>query len=101
MLILSTTYLIEDSEAESWKLWMKSTFLCLLQDSSADAQRIVFCKVHTDAQQDGQTFSLQVQFDNLDLLDQFARSTYPACEQAMNRRFAGKFLVFQTVLEEV
>lgn len=101
MLILSTTYLVENSNAESWKLWVKTTFLGMLEDSCADARRIIFCHVHTDAQQDGQTFSLQVQFDNMEALDRFSRGSFPLCEQAMNRRFAGKFLVFQTILEEI
>lgn len=101
MLILSTTYLIEDSAAESWKLWMKSVFLTLVQDSCADARNILLCKVHADSQQDGQTFSLQIQFDTLGSLELFSRNSYPICEQAMNKRFAGKFLMFQTVLEQI
>ncbi len=101
MLILSTTFLVEERVADSWQLWVKSIFLSLLHESPVGAEKILFCKVHSDAQQDGQTFSLQIQFDHLDALDRYSHEVYSSCEQVMNRKFGGTYLVFQTVLEEL
>lgn len=101
MLILSTTFLVDESVADVWKQWVKAVFITYLCESSAEAGQVLFCKVHTDAQQDGQTFSLQIQFANLESLERFSHEIYPQCEQLMNRKFSGNFLSFQTVLEPI
>lgn len=100
MFIVNTSFLVETAIEAKWSRWTKENFVPMLR-SVQGAGEIVFCKVLSNADEQGETYSLQIRFVKSALANAFITQEFGKLIPQMDKQFSGRFLLFQTLMGEV
>lgn len=96
MYIYNTTFNVATSVASDFLEWMKSECQPTAKQFS---QHVKFLHVHTQ-QEDCETYTLQVECDNLVSLSRYEKEAFIKLMESLRVKFGKDVLPFSTLLEE-
>jgi len=100
MYVCNTTYNVADDLAKEWALWMKLSFVPLI-DETGIANAVLY-KVLVEEELGGQTFACMIQCKDKEQFDKFEVNYLMRFDDIMTERFGvEKCLKFRTYLSEV
>lgn len=98
MIIYNVTVNIHESAHDTWMQWTKNAYIPgMLATGKFDKARIV--KVLVEEEMGGQTYSLQFETENKELLEQFYKEDFDRFENEAKKLFGELMLTFKTELE--
>jgi Domain of unknown function (DUF4286) len=99
MILLSETYNIDLDTADEWLAWMKKKYVPLVEATNLTIGFRIF-KLLTEIDNGGVTYSCQSYFADLEDCETFHERHLLNLQIAINQAFKGKYVTFQTMLEE-
>ncbi len=96
--IISLTVKVESSVSDKWKAWAVDFFIPHLTHSST-GKNIVFTRVVSMNDPDGETYSIQVTVDGQPGVSRFEQQGMPEFIYMANNLFTGQVVFFKTLLE--
>lgn len=100
MLIHNTTYIIETQYSEGFINWMRNTFVPNVMQSGFPKEFKIL-KLLTELDNGGVTYSIQFSFDSSDGFVVFENEYWDDFQATIDKRYAGKYASFSTLLEEM
>ena len=98
MYIYNVTINIDESVHQEWLQWMKEKHIIdVLKTGCFTAARVL--KVLAD--DEGVTYSVQYDFDNMEIYDKYCAEFAPALQKEHMDRYSNKFVAHRTLLERV
>lgn len=99
MVILNTTYIVEERSAKQWEQWVKQTFIASIISEQKTVTDARLFHVIADTNTEGKSYSFQLTFNSIPELEAFATGAYHQFAAVMDKKFPGEFLLFQSVLK--
>lgn len=96
--IISLTVKVESSVSDKWKAWVTDFFIPHLSHSST-GKNIVFTRVISMKEPDGDTYSIQITVDGQSGVSRFEQQGMPEFIYMVNNLFTGQVVFFKTLLE--
>ena len=96
--IISLTVKVDSSVSDKWKAWAVDFFIPHLTHSST-GKNIVFTRVVSMNDPDGETYSIQVTVDGQPGVSRFEQQGMPEFIYMANNLFTGQVVFFKTLLE--
>lgn len=96
--IISLTVKVESSVSDKWKAWATDFFIPHLTHSST-GKNIVFTRVISMKDPDGETYSIQITVDGQSGVSRFEQQGMPEFIYMVNNLFTGQVVFFKTLLE--
>ena len=98
MVIYNTTYNVDTDIHKAWLVWVKAEFIPRLYDTGVIVKHI-FSKILVEEDMGGITYSLQLFTPSMIMLRAYQDNHKAILESEMIRKFNGKFVSFNTILE--
>lgn len=100
MYVCNTTYNVADQLAKEWVLWVKLSFIPLIEETGL--AKTMFYQVLVEEEMGGQTFALMIQSKDKQTFDNFEVNYLIRLDEIMYARFnPEQCLKFRTYLLEV
>ena len=100
MIIFNTTYHVEDEILDDYILFMKENYI-ITAASSGFLYEPRFCRIHSQHEESGSSYSLQFKVKNVDTLNHWFATEGQTLQREMSTRFGNKALGFVTLMEEI
>ena len=96
--IVNLTAKVDESVCDKWKAWVVDFFIPHLTHTST-AKNVVFTRVISMKEPDGDTFSIQITVDGQAGVSRFEQQGMPEFIYMVNSLFTGQIVFFKTLLE--
>lgn len=100
MILYNTTYSVADEIAPDWLRWMKVFYLPAVMATNLPTGHKVL-RLLTELDNGGVTFSVQLDFRDMDDYLMYLSLHDAAMQQRIHHRFSNQFVSFNTLLEDV
>ena len=100
MILHNTTYSIAIETAPDWLRWMKAFQLPAVMATGLPAGHKIL-RLLTELDNGGVTYSVQLNFSTIANYEAYRTQHTNALQQRIQHRFGGRFVSFDTLLEEV
>lgn len=97
MLLINETFSVDINHSEEWLQWIQETYIPLLKDSNL-MEKFTLSQVNNSDIQGARSFALQFVVTSEGKMTIWKENLEPQLKQQLNRKFAGRFASFQTVL---
>ncbi|GAA4444424.1 hypothetical protein GCM10023091_34510 [Ravibacter arvi] len=98
MIIHNTTYSVAPPAEAKWVLWVQEHHVPAIH-ALPGVSSCRFLKLLTEVEQDGITYTIQVELADLDAGEAFLQAHDPVFQAEMQEHFPGQVLYFQTLLK--
>lgn len=100
MIIFNTTFHVEDGVLDSYIHFIKETYI-IIAVGSGFLHEPRFCRIHSQHEESGSSYSLQFKVKNVDTLNHWFATEGQSLQDELTKRFGNKALGFVTLLEEI
>jgi hypothetical protein len=100
MIIFNTTFHVEDNVLDDYLRFMKDTYITKASQSGFLFEPR-FCRIHSQHEESGSSYSLQFRVKNVDTLNYWFAEQGTALQKELTDKFGNKALGFITLLEEI
>lgn len=98
MLIFNTTFLVSDTAHTQWLKWVREQHIPFMMKSGTFTQPQI-AKVFSNESQDGTSYSVQLQVQDLQALENWHIQYAKIFEQKFAETFGSEVIFFATILE--
>jgi len=98
MIIFNTTYCVPETVFEKWNGWVRGFHIPRMLETGYFSEPRL-CKVLAEAEDAGDSYSLQFQAENMDTLLSWNEKFGKESENNFSREFGTEVLYFSTILE--
>jgi hypothetical protein len=100
MIILNTTFIVEDANIEAFLQWAKQTYVPALHDAGIFSDPVI-AKVLAQVEPGATSIAIQARSPKLDDATKWHDETAALLKDDLSARFAGKVLFFTTYMEVI
>lgn len=101
MIVYSVTVNIEEDVHNNWFDYMKYLHIPEILETGLVKDYKMFRILTRQPDETGVTYNIQYFFDTIEDYYQYQKDYSPSLQQGHAQKFAGKFVAFRTLLEEV
>ena len=100
MLLHNITFNVENSVHDQWLNYMKTNFVPAVMKTNLPRKSLIM-RLLTEIDNSGMTYSFQFFFDEMEDYMSYEMNFREGIYQEIARNFAGKYVMFSTLLEEI
>ncbi len=101
MVLYNVTINVDDSIREEWLKWMKEVHIPNVLQTGLFLHHRIFKLLTVVEDNDGTNYAIQYYCESMQRYREYEHKYAARLQGEVNERYAGKFVAFRTVLEEV
>ncbi|MCX6190145.1 MAG: DUF4286 family protein [Bacteroidetes bacterium] len=101
MIVYNVTINVHDEVCDDWLKWMKETHLPQVMATDMFEKYTLFKLLTRQEEEEGSTFVIQYACSTMEKYDHYMKEFAPALREETNKKFAGKFFAFRSLMELV
>lgn len=101
MIVYNVTINVHDEIAEEWVKWMQEIHLPQVMGTGMFENYSMYKLLTRQKDEEGITYCIQYKCKSMDLYERYDQEYAPALREETNKRYAGKFFAFRSLMEEV
>ena len=101
MIIYNVTINVDDSINEEWLRWMKETHIPAVMHTGLFQSHKIFRLLSRQAEEEGVTYAIQYACEDIELYEKYQAEFAGALQAETEKRYAGHYVAFRTLLEEL
>lgn len=98
MLLINETFSVDINHSDEWLEWIQINYIPSLKESKL-MDRFTLSQVDNSEIQGARSYALQFVVSSKSKMDVWKENLEPNLKQELNRKFAGRYASFQTVLK--
>ena len=101
MIVYNVTINVHDDIAEEWVKWMKEIHIPQVMATGIFLEYSFNKLITRQEDEDGTTFCIQYRCESIALYEQYDTQFATALREETSKKYAGKFVAFRTLMEEL
>ena len=101
MIVYNVTINVHDEACAEWVKWMKETHLPEVMATGMFEKYSMYKLLTRQEDEEGETYCIQYQCNSMENYERYNSEFAPALKEETNKKFAGKFYAFRTLMQSI